>query len=538
MSNPSRGTRGMAVAPHSLASQSALAVLRDGGNAIEAMIAATATITVVYPHMNGIGGDSFWLLRTPQDGVIGIDACGAAAAGASRANYAAPANGKAAIPFRGPTAAITVAGTMSGWHAAYQHSQQKLGGKLPLSRLLEDALHYASNGIAVTASQHLNTTKKRDELKGIHGFAETFLVGGEAPATGSVFKQPRLAATLKRLVGAGLGDYYAGELARAIAHDLNNAGSPVTLADLQAHRALIRTPLELKHSLGRLYNMPPPTQGLMSLMILGQLDRMGIDRYDHLSADYVHAAVEATKRAFLVRDKFVTDPEVMQRNGAPDPQSFLDAANLDANVAEIDMAKAAPWGAGKGPADTVWMGVIDGDGNAVSLIQSIYHEFGSGVVLQETGINWQNRGASFSLDPAHINTLEPGKKPFHTLNPAMALFNDGGVMVYGNMGGDGQPQSQSAVFTRAAVYGMNPQDAVAAPRWLLGRTWGQTSDSLKLEGRFPQATVDELKRRGHDVEIYPGFDETLGHAGCVIRHANGNFEGGFDPRSDGGVAAW
>ena len=534
MANSSRGTRGMAVAPHSLASQSALAVLREGGNAVEAMIAATATIAVVYPHMNGIGGDSFWLLRTPADGVVGIDACGAAAAGVARADYA----GRAAIPFRGGTAAITVAGTVSGWDAAYRHSVQKLGGRLPLSRLMEDAIFYARRGIPVTASQHLNTAKKLPELRDIHGFADTFLIEGEAPAVGAAFLQPRMAATLERMARAGLGDYYQGELAQAIARDLARAQSPVTLADLKEHRALIRTPLELAHSLGRVYNMPPPTQGLVSLLILGQLDRLGIDRFDHLSADFVHAAVEATKRAFLVRDKYITDPEVMERNGAPDPQSILAGANLDAEAARIDVSRAAPWGAGRGPADTIWMGVIDGEGNAVSLIQSIYHEFGAGVVLKDTGINWQNRGASFSLDPAHINTLEPRKKPFHTLNPALALFDDGRVMVYGNMGGDGQPQSQSAVFTRTAVYGLNPQDAVAAPRWLLGRTWGQTTDTLKLEGRFPQATVDELRRRGHDVEMYPDYDETLGHAGCVIRHPNGNFEGGFDPRSDGGVAAF
>ena len=534
MANPTRGTRGMAVAPHSLASQSALAVLREGGNAVEAMIAATATITVVYPHMNGIGGDSFWLVRSVKDGVTGIDACGAAAIKASRASYA----GQAAIPFRGPTAAITVAGTVSGWEAAHRTSRERLGGRLPLSRLLEDAIHYATQGIAVTASQHLNTTKKLAELKHLHGFAAAFLIDGAPPATGAVFRQPRLAATLKALVEAGLGDYYKGALARAIAHDLRVAGSPVSLADLQAHQALIRTPLQLAHSLGTLYNMPPPTQGLISLMILGQMDRIGVERVDHLSADFVHAAVEATKRAFRVRDQYITDPAAMMKNGAPDAQSFLDAASLDAHAAAINMAQAAPWGAGRGPADTIWMGAIDGDGNACSIIQSIYHEFGSGVVLGETGINWQNRGASFSLEPQHINTLEPGKKPFHTLNPAMALLNDGRVMVYGNMGGDGQPQSQSAVFTRAAVMGLNPQDAVAAPRWLLGRTWGQTTDSLKLEGRFPAATVDELKRRGHDVEMYPDYDETLGHAGCVIRHANGNFEGGFDPRSDGSVAAW
>ena len=534
MANPSRGTRGMAVAPHSLASQSALAVLREGGNAVEAMIAATATIAVVYPHMNGIGGDSFWLLRTPADGVIGIDACGASAAGVSRADYA----GRAAIPFRGGSAAITVAGTMSGWNVAWRHSVEQLGGKLPLSRLLEDAIHYAKSGIVVTDSQHMNTSKKLAELRDIHGFAGAFLIDGKPPATGDLFLQSRMGATLEQLARAGLDDYYRGDLARAIARDLAAAQSPLTLADLEAHQALMRTPLELTHSLARVYNMPPPTQGLVSLLILGQLDRLGIERFDHLSADYVHAAVEATKRAFMVRDKYITDPEVMRKNGAPDPQSLLSAANLDANAAMIDMSRAAPWGAGKGPADTIWMGVIDGQGNAVSLIQSIYHEFGAGVVLQETGINWQNRGASFSLAPAHINTLEPRKKPFHTLNPALALFNDGRVMVYGNMGGDGQPQSQSAVFTRTAVYGINPQDAIAAPRWLLGRTWGQTSDTLKLEGRFPPATVEELKRRGHEVEMYPDFDETLGHAGCVIRHPNGNFEGGFDPRSDGGVAAY
>ena len=311
MANPTRGTRGMAVAPHSLASQSALAVLRDGGNAVEAMIAAAATIAVVYPHMNGIGGDSFWLVRSVNDGVIGIDACGASAGGVSRSDYA----GKSAIPFRGGSAAITVAGTMSGWNAAYQYSREKLGGKLPLTRLLEDAIHYGRAGIVVTASQHMNTRNKREELQGIHGFADAFLVGGAPPTTGDVFKQPRMAATLDHLARTGLDDYYRGELARAIAKDLALAQSPVTLADLERHQALLRVPLELAHSLGKLYNMPPPTQGLVSLLILGQMDRLGIARLDHLGADYVHAAVEATKRAFLVRDKYITDPDVMRYIG-------------------------------------------------------------------------------------------------------------------------------------------------------------------------------------------------------------------------------
>jgi gamma-glutamyltranspeptidase len=221
-----------------------------------------------------------------------------------------------------------------------------------------------------------------------------------------------------------------------------------------------------------------------------------------------------------------------------DAQSLLEAASLDALAAAIDGERALPWGQGQGPADTVWMGAIDGSGLAVSFIQSIYHEFGSGVVLANSGINWQNRGCSFSLDPAARNPLMPGRKPFHTLIPAMARLADGRTLVYGNMGGDGQPQSQGAVFTRIALLGMDPQAAIEAPRWLLGRTWGQTSDSLKLESRFPASTVAGLRERGHTVDLLQPFDETMGHAGAVIRHADGLFEGGFDPRSNGCVAGW
>ena len=184
------------------------------------------------------------------------------------------------------------------------------------------------------------------------------------------------------------------------------------------------------------------------------------------------------------------------------------------------------------------MGVIDGTGHAVSFIQSIYHEFGSGVVLPATQVNWQNRGCSFALDPCAFHALAPRRKPFHTLNPALAHLNDGRVMVYGTMGGDGQPQTQAAVFTRVAVFGMDPQSAVTAPRWLLGRTWGQTNDTLKLESRFEGGVLKTLGEWGHDIEILQPFDETVGHAGCIIRHPNGVLEGGADPRSDGCVAAF
>jgi gamma-glutamyltranspeptidase/glutathione hydrolase len=296
----------------------------------------------------------------------------------------------------------------------------------------------------------------------------------------------------------------------------------------------VKTPLVLRHSLGTIYNMPPPTQGLVSLLILGQLDRLLKGGMDPLGAPYVHACVEATKQAFDIRDREITDPAHM----TVDSQSLLAPDLIDAMAARISPDRAAAWGRGLGPADTVWMGVIDGDGVAVSFIQSVYHEFGSGIVLNESGVNWQNRGCSFSLDPQSRNPLMPGRKPFHTLNPALARFDDGRVMVYGNMGGDGQPQSQSAVFTRIALFGMNPQTAIDAPRWLLGRTWGQSSDTLKLEARFPAETVAALREQGHEVELMQSYDETMGHAGAIVRHADGVLEGGADPRSDGAAAGW
>src|SRR5450759_3252769 len=495
--------RGIAVAPHHLAAKCAAGILKDGGNAIEATVGAAAAIAAVYPHMNSIGGDAFWLIHEPGKPPQCIDACGASARLASIDFYRA--QGLDAIPLRGPLAANTVAGTISGWKRALVHSSADWGGRLPLTRLLADATTYARDGIVVTQSQHANTTAKLEELKAIPGFAYAFLAAGKAPQAGARFVQPRLAATLERLAQAGLGDFYRGDIAGSIARDLKRIGSPLRLEDLARHEALMKPPLTLRHSRANLYNMTPPTQGVISLAILGILDKLGLSDARADSADYVHLCVEATKQAFLhIRDRYVTDPAYM----SIEAQSLLASTSLAELAANINPGKAAPWGAKTQPGDTVWMGVIDGEGRAVSFIQSIYHEFGSGVVLTESGINWQNRGASFSLDPAHINALAPGKKPFHTLNPALALFNDGRVMPYGTMGGDGQPQTQCAVFTRIALYGLHPQEAISAPRWLLGRTWGRPSETLKLERRFPQELFDDLKSRGHDVEWIGDLDET------------------------------
>lgn len=533
MIHTSYARRGIAVASHSLAAQSAAGVLREGGNAIEAMVSAAATISVVYPHMTGIGGDAFWLISVPGEEPVAIDASGPAAAAASIEMY--KAKNLRAIPQRGALAANTVAGTIAGWECALSMSERRHQGRLPLSRLLADAIYYAVNGVPATASQELNTNGKRAELENVPGFAARFMPGGSAPVRGSLFAQKTLGATMQRLADAGLADFYRGDLARAIAKDLASIGSPLTLSDLEGYAAREVAPLKLAHSTGTLYNMTPPTQGVISLAILGILDRLGLAKLECDSADHVHAVVEATKQAFLgIRDKHVTDPAFMK----VEPQSLLDDAALQSLAQGISMEKAAPWGGKSKPGGTIWMGVIDGQGRAVSFIQSIYHEFGSGVVLPASHVNWQNRGCSFSLAADAINSLRPGKKPFHTLNPALARLRDGRTLVYGTMGGDGQPQTQAAVFTRYAVFNQPLQRSVSAPRWLLGRTWGSVSETLKLEARHDAKLIDDLRARGHDVEVLGDFEETMGHAGALVRHPNGSLEGAFDPRGDGSVAGF
>ncbi|MDP2015664.1 gamma-glutamyltransferase family protein [Hydrogenophaga sp.] len=517
---------GMFVAPHHLAAQAGRDVLRDGGNAVEAMVAAAAAIAVVYPHMNAIGGDGFWLIHEPGKEPVAISACGPAAALADLDWYA----GFEAIPARGPKAALTVAGTIGGWAKALEVAAP-WGPALPLSRLLADGIRHAHNGIAVTQSQAALTREKFDGLKDAPGFAQTHLVNGQPPEVGHILKQPTLGRTLAELAERGLDDFYRGELAARIGAELERVGSPLRYRDLAAYQAQIVEPLSVRLNDSTVYNLPPPTQGLSALMILGLFERLGVTEGEGFA--HVHGLVEATKRAFRVRERVVTDPQRLP----VDPSGFLKPAALTELAADIDRAKALPWPDVAAPGDTIWMGCIDAQGRAVSFIQSVYWEFGSGVVLQDTGIVWQNRGTSFSLDPTALNVLKPGHRPFHTLNPALALFDDGRVMPYGTMGGEGQPQTQAAVFTRYARFGQGLQAAVTAPRWLLGRTWGGETTSLKLESRFDPALIEALKAAGHEVEVFSEpFSDTMGHAGALVRHPNGVIEGAVDPRSDGVVA--
>jgi len=525
-----RSYKAMVVAPHHLAAEAGAEVLRYGGNAVEAMIAAAAAIAVAYPHMNGLGGDNFWLIHIPGFEPLAIQGCGRAASLATTQWYRDQS--QSSIPSRGPLAALTVAGAVSGWNAAHKLSSRKLGGKFPLAALFGRAIQFAREGIAVTTSQSRNTASKWHELERISGFASTFATSGKPPACGERFCQPKIASTLEQLAQRGLEDFYRGDLARDIARDLEAAGSPLRLTDLENHDAALVKPLCLTIDGNTIYNLPPPTQGLASLLLLDIYWRSKAAHADGF--DYVHRLVEATKRAFHVRNRFVTDPDFM----ATPAVAFLDQSYRESLASNLNPLRASPWPDIQPPGgDTVYLAATDESGCSVSFIQSIYWEFGSGVVLPGTGITWQNRGTSFSLEPDHYNKLLPGRLPFHTIQPAMACLADGRVLSYGTMGGEGQPQTQAAIFTRHVLYKHDLQASITAPRWLLGRTWGDETTSLKVESRFEDGLIEMLMAAGHRVERLGPYDELVGHAGAISRHRSGLLEGASDPRSDGAAVA-
>jgi gamma-glutamyltranspeptidase/glutathione hydrolase len=520
--------RGVVAAPHHAAVEAGRAILAEGGNALEALIAMAATIAAVYPHMNHMGGDGFWLVRQPNGRLHALMGAGRAGANARIDLYRD--NGHDEIPTRGPLAALTAPGAVAAWALALDVAKAH-GGRLPLAALLDAAVRCARDGYAVTRSQARLTAEKLAELKDVPGFAATFLIDGKPPAAGTTCRQPALAATLDHLAKAGLEDFYRGDVGREIAADLQRIGSPVTRADLERTRAVLAEPLSLTIDAGTLYNTPPPTQGLASLIILALFTRLRVA--DAEGFDHVHGVVEATKRAFRVRDRLITDPD---RLPTP-PERYLDSKFHDSEIATIDRRRAAKWPPSGNPGDTVWMGAADASGLVVSYIQSNYWEFGSGCVLPATGVLMQNRGASFSLDPKSLNALAPGRQPFHTLNPALAVLRDGRLMAYGTMGGDGQPQTQAAVFTRHVLYRVPLAEALARPRWLLGRTWGSSTNRLRVEDGFDGDVIDRLLGAGHDVEVLAErCSDTMGHAGAVILHPGGVLEGGHDPRADGGAA--
>jgi gamma-glutamyltranspeptidase/glutathione hydrolase len=526
-----RGTHGLVAAPHGLASEAGAAILAAGGNAVDAAIAAAATIAVVYPHMNGVGGDGFWLIHDAARGAtLALNAAGRSAAGVDPDDYRARFGG--AMPTRGGVAALTVPGAVSGWSEAHTYSRVTMGSPIAWPRLLEAAIAHARDGIAASEGQRRVTAGARD----LFGDAADAGIRAslwpvyhpDALATGR-FRQPDLARTLARIATEGADEFYRGTLARRIAEAAAAAGSPLRAEDFHAHGADWVEPLRVTYRGGEAVSLPPPTQGFSALAILAMVEDFDVAALS--DADHVHVVVEATKLAFEDRDRWLADPTV-----EPVPVAqCLDRARLMERRRRISLATArSPAPRAPAGGDTIAIVAADARGNAVSLIQSLYHEFGAGVVAGDTGVLLQNRGAFFTLDPGHPNRLAPRKRPGHTLIPSMYLVGDRPRLVYGTMGGDGQPQTQAALITRVVDRGLGPQAAVEAPRWLFGRTWGDTSRALRLESRFGANVADDLRRRGHDVQVVDGWSDLMGHAQLIRLDPDG-LTGGSDPRADGAV---
>src|SRR5882672_11693408 len=405
-----------------------------------------------------------------------------------------------------------------------------MGSPIQWAALFEAAIGHARDGFPPSPSQRRETADA-DDLFGDAAPAELraplWRIFHPALLARERFVQRELAATLEEIARGGAETFYRGALGRRIAQGAAAAGSPLTAGDLAAHQAQWVEPLRVPYRGGEAASFPPPTQGFAALAILSLLEGFDLAALDE--ADYVHLVVEATKLAFEDRDRYLADPTFV----AVPVAHCLDAARLADRRRSISRRAARPVPGGAAlEGDTIAIVTADADGNAVSLIQSLYWEFGSGVVAGDTGILLQNGGAFFSLDPAHVNRLAPRKQTAHTLIPSMYLVDGGPRLVYGTMGGEGQPQTQAALVTRMVDRGLGPQAAVEAPRWLYGRTWGEPTTAVRLESRFDAGVAERLRERGHQVQVVEPWSDLMGHAQAIALDADG-LRAGSDPRADG-----
>ncbi|WP_109995219.1 gamma-glutamyltransferase [Salinisphaera sp. LB1] len=533
MHHPTRPTalsrRGMVSSPHYLASAAGQDILRQGGSAVDAAIAVNATLGVVFPHMTGIGGDAFWLIHSHgADRPIALNGSGRAVGSASRDSYRA--RNLDTIPHRGALAAVTVPGAVDSWcmaHARY--------GRLPLSALLAPAIEHARDGYPVGESQARFTAECVDVLRGCALASDQFMPGGRAPEAGELMRHPTLADTLEAIARFGRAGFYEGEVAAEIVRHLGTLGQQWTASDLANHRGDWAEPLSTRYRGVDCYQTPPNSQGFAHLIMLNILAHFDVAGLRDKPAEYVHLLVAATREAFAVRDRYLTDPVF---HDIPLPR-LLSKAFAGECAERIKQGLPNAYQARPAGGDTTATMVVDGQGNAVSLIQSIYHEWGAATMAGDTGVLLQNRGAFFSLDDAHVNRLEPGKRSFHTLMPGMAYRDGRPWLVYGTMGGEGQPQTSTALLTRMLDFGLDPQRAIDAPRWLYGRSWGTATDALRVESRFDAAIDTRLAAHGHEVCRVGDWDGVMGHAAAIrIDAATGVLHGAADPRGEGIALGW
>ncbi len=538
---PTRAERGMVSTPHVLASEAGVAALRRGGSAVDAAIAANVVLCVVYPHMCGIGGDAFALVKPPGGAVEALDASGPSGSGATREFYER-AGHTSDIPSRGQLAALTVPGAVDGWRALHERH-----GRLDWADLFGDAIHHAREGFPVSRSMDQWYPEDAEMLRQDPGASAKFLPGGRIPREGDRLVDADLAASLEIVAERGARDgYYEGELAERICAGMPE--SPLEPGDFAKFTASWVEPVSSTYRGLTVLEMPPHTQGFCALQILNTVEGYDLSAWGDPSVEYIHHMAEAVKLSFADRDSWLTDPRhhdipldrLVDKGYAEERRAMIERES-SLVAGEVESGIPGGWtGQRPEPAgDTIYLCAVDGDGMVVSLIESIYHDFGSGVVPEGTGILMQNRGSFFSLDPEHHNRLEPDKLTFHTLIPGMVLRDDGEpYAAIGTMGGEGQPQSQAMMLTRMVDFDYDVQQAIEAPRWLMGRTWGAESRDLWIEGRISDPIVRELERRGQPVQMLAEWDDNVGHAQAIRIHPDGFLEGGADPRGDGAALGY
>ena len=511
---------GMVASPHPLATSAGLAALRDGGTAIDAVIAANAVLTVVYPDQTAIGGDCFILAYESASGRLqGINGSGRSPLAADR--RALRETGDGSMPVRG-IHAVTVPGTIDAWERALA-----LGGRLGLDRLVQPAIELARDGFPVTEALARRIALAKPVVDSHPGIAALIAPGGRLPARGDRLQSPDLARTLEQIGRVGRDAFYGGAFADAFVRTSKRLGGYFSLDDLGQHRAEAVEPVTTGYRGVTVAEVPPNAQGLTALLGLNMVEHEPVAPWG--TAEHLHPLIEAKKIAFAVRNERLGDPRfTMIDAGQLLSKSF--ARRLWTQY-DPSRARAAP---STRAGDTVYLCAVDRDGNAASLIQSLYMAFGSGVVVDGTGVVLQNRGAAFSLDDDHPNRLEGGKRPRHTLMPGMLLEGDRLLGPIGSQGGDAQAQIRLQLVTNLVDYGLEPQVAIDAPRWIAGGDVDDPATLITLEDRFPAATFGGLETRGHHVSRTAAWDPTFGHAQMILRDLEtGLLRGAADPRADG-----
>lgn len=519
--SPVLARHGMVCTSQPLATAAGLRMLQAGGNAVDAAVAAAAVLNVVEPHMTGIGGDVFALVYWRATGELaGLNASGCSPAAMDLQYLRRKGYGQ--MPQSGIDA-VTVPGALDGWIMLLERF-----GSRSLGEILAPAVQYAEEGFPVSEIIANQWAEHVEKLASDAWAAATFLIDGRAPVHGEIFSNPNLARSLRLIADKGRTVFYEGEIAEKIAAAAASRGGVLSVTDLAGHRGRWVAPLSTCYKGYDVYELPPNGQGLAVLQMLNILEGFDLRAWGHNSADYLHHLVEAKRLAFADRDRYLGDPEFSE---VP-----IDRLLSKAYAAErrrlIDARRARPADrpGGADESDTVYLAVVDEQGNAVSFINSLFGPFGSGIVAGDTGICLQNRGSAFVFDERSPNCIAPRKRPLHTIIPAMVLRDGKPYFVFGVMGGDNQPQAQVQVLLNLVEFGMTVQEAGEAPRFR------HTGAELGLESGIGPQVRRELALRGHKpVTLLDGFG---GYQGILIDPRTGVLAGGSDPRKDGCAMGW